>query len=140
METKKSKVAKILHNTRSYSTQNGTFYCHQITFENGDSGTYDSKTETCQKFTEGNEASYTIETKVNGQYTYVKIKPAVELIPNAPIGFKTKSGSDESFALSYAKDLGCALLDSSDMLSKVTADSIIADAVKFYNWLKSKKI
>lgn len=142
METKKAKVSKILHNTRSYNTQNGMLYVHEVTFENGDRGGYSSKSETCTKFTEGQEANYTIETKVNGQYTNVVVKPATEFIPNGA-GFIKKSGngSDESFALSYAKDFWCSKIESGSGLGQkeITAQDVTATAEIFYNWLKTKK-
>ena len=135
MENKKAKVTKVMHNVRSYQTQNGTFYNHEITFDNGDRGMYSSKSDICQKFHEGQEASYTIETKQNGQYTNVIIKPSTEFVPGNTFA-KKGSGSDESFALSYAKDFACSLLDSGKV---VTAEMIIETADKFYNWLKAKK-
>ena len=136
METKKNVVSKILHNTRTFTTQNGQMFVHQITFENGDQGEYNSKSETCSKFHEGQEASYTIETKVNGKYTNVLIKPATEFIPNAT-GFKAKSGSDQSFALSYAKDFACSQIEAGAV--NMTAEKVIEVAEKFHGWLKSKQ-
>lgn len=140
-QQKKSRVSRILHNTRSYNTQNGQLYVHEITFENGDKGGYSSKSETCTKFTEGQEASYTIETKQNGQYTNVIIKPATEFVPNTTGFKKSGSGSDESFALSYAKDVWCSKIESGSGLGQkeITAKDVIATAEEFYNWLKSKK-
>jgi hypothetical protein len=135
METKTSKVTKVTQNTRNYASKFGTMYVHVIEFENGDKGDYSSQKQICEKFTEGNEASYTIETKVNGQYTNVIVKPAQSFVPNQKkFG---SSGSEESFALSYAKDLGCARIEKG--IQAVSADTVIADAEKFYSWLKSKK-
>ena len=89
METKKAKVAMVIENQRSYNTQNGTCYVHRITFENGDTGDYNSKSATCEKFKQGVETDYTIETKVNGQYTNVLIKP-VSTQANGGGGFKSQ--------------------------------------------------
>lgn len=135
MEQKKSRVSKVLHNTRTYPSQHGQMYVHEITFDNGDKGSYASKTDTCTKFTEGNEAAYTIETKVNGQYTNIIVKPAQEFVPNAQFPKKV-NGSDESFALSYSKDLWCAKIEQG---ASATAKDVIATAEEFHQWLKSKK-
>lgn len=72
MENKKSKVTAIAENVRQWKD---LFY-HTITFENGDSGDYGSKSATCTKFKQGEESEYTLETKVHGNYTNKIIKPA----------------------------------------------------------------
>lgn len=56
-------------------------------------------------------------------------------------GFKKgNSATDESFALSYAKDFNCSKIEAGSGLGgEITAESVIKDAEKFYNWLKSKK-
>lgn len=75
METKKSKPSKVLHNVDTFKSANGTFFKHEIRFENGDSGVYNSKSDTCTKFKEGVEVVYTIEP--NGTYPS-RIKPVQE--------------------------------------------------------------
>ncbi len=72
---KKSTVSKVVHNTRQWMYQGTKMYVHQIRFENGDSGDYSSKSETCTAFQEGKEALYTIEE--NAGYA-PKIKPVKE--------------------------------------------------------------
>ena len=72
METKKSKVL-VAAFSREFNTQNGVFYCHQITFENQDTGEYVSKSKDQTKFIVGQEAEYTSEP--NGNFPN-KIKPA----------------------------------------------------------------
>lgn len=75
METKKSVVTAIAENVKQWAGQNGTVHYHTITFANGDTGWYGSKSPKCEKFIIGKECDYTKETKVNGQYTNVVIKP-----------------------------------------------------------------
>lgn len=75
MQTKKSRVSKIVHNVRQYPSANGMIYYHELTFDNGDKGQYGSKEDTCKKFTEGQEHEYTIEEKSNGAYKNYQIKP-----------------------------------------------------------------
>ena len=138
METpiKQAAVKRILHNTRTYNSQNGTMYVHQIEFDNGDRGDYSSKSELCQdkKFKEGEVAYYTVEE--NGKYT-PKIKPAEPPQGTPGANRKAGNGSMESFSLSYAKDLACARLN--NKCGEGGAESVIADAEKFYNWLISKQ-
>lgn len=131
METKKSRVTKVVHNTRQYNGANGITYYHEITFENGDKGHYGGKEDTCRKFTEGQESEYTIEEKINGQYKNYVIKPA----QSASFMGRSKSGN-ESFALSYAKDVACAYIASG---KEFKSNQIIEVAEAFYQWLQSKK-
>lgn len=133
METKKSKVKRIVHKTKQYNGKHGKVFVHQIEFDNGDKGEYHSKSETCTKFEEGSDFQYTIETKQNGNYTNVFIKPVLE---DQKSFAKKNSGSDESFALSYAKDLACANITAGRV---VTSKQTIEVAEEFYEWLKSKK-
>lgn len=76
METKKSSmVTKVLHEVSTFQSKHGQMFVHEIRFENGDSGHYNSKSNTCTKFKEGEVATYTIEP--NGNYPS-KIKPVQE--------------------------------------------------------------
>jgi hypothetical protein len=77
MEQKKSVVKSAIFR-KANSGQNGLYYIHDITFENGDTGVYFSKNETQDTFKQGQEAEYTIEAKVNGQYTNYSIKPVAK--------------------------------------------------------------
>lgn len=74
METKKSIVRSAIFK-KANSGANGLYYIHEITFDNNDTGVYFSKTETQDVFKVGQETDYTIEAKVNGQYTNYSIKP-----------------------------------------------------------------
>lgn len=136
IETKKSTVTRILHNTGEYQSQHGTMYKHEITFANGDRGHYSSKSDTCQKFEQGKEASYTIETKQHGQHTNVIIKPVQEqqFVPDTPKR-SGGNGSMESFALSYSKDVSVAIIASG---KSENTEQILNRAEVFYSWLKSK--
>lgn len=91
METKKAIVKKILNHTKDYTGKFGQMYVHNITMDNGDIGEYHSQKNTCEKFKEGQEADYTIETKMNGKYENTIIKPI------APIGSFQKQTKDPAF-------------------------------------------
>lgn len=73
MEQKKSIPASVVFK-KAHSGANGMFYIFDIKFNNGDAGQFFSKTEQQSTFKEGVESEYTIEEKVNGQYTNYSIK------------------------------------------------------------------
>lgn len=85
---KTAKVTKAVF-SRSYNTQFGVMYSHDIEFDNGDKGQYSSKKEQQDKFVVGKEASYEITQKGN----YFNVKP-VSLTP-ASGGF-SRGGASES--------------------------------------------
>lgn len=139
METKNSTVKRVLHNTRQYDSKFGRMFVHQITFDNGDSGDYSSKSETCTKFEENKPTAYTIEFReYNGSKTSI-IKPVMEQQQAFGGGFKAKSGSDESFALSYSKDVTVAIIEGGGLAHGETTEKILERADKFYTWLQNKK-
>lgn len=74
MEQKKSIVRSAIFK-KAHSGTNGMFFIFEITMDNGDSGQFFNKAETQDVFKEGQEVEYTIEKKVNGNYTNYTIKP-----------------------------------------------------------------
>ncbi len=108
METKKSKVTNVQEKTSSYNGNNGVVFYHKITFENGDTGQYGSKSETCEKFTVGQEADYTIEKKENGQYVNYVIKP-IQGAVNSFNGGSAKVNKDSGI-ITYLSCLSSACL------------------------------
>lgn len=75
METKLSKV-KLVDRSGSFESQYGTMYQFILTFDNGDCGTFTTKSENQNKFEIGKDVSYTIETKQGKSGSYYAIKPA----------------------------------------------------------------
>lgn len=73
METKRGTVTAVAFK-KSGQGQYGPYHIFTITFDNGDSGDYMSKTNPQTAFVMGQSAEYTKETKVNGNYTNVSIK------------------------------------------------------------------
>lgn len=136
METKKATVTKVTQNTGSYNGKYGTMYKHLIEFNNGDKGEYYTKTDQCAKFMTGQEVAYTIETKVNGQYTNTIIRPVMEQQQVSGFMKKYASGSDESFSASYAKDIWVAKIQAKEPFD---VESFIKVADRLYDWMKSKK-
>jgi len=81
------KTSKVLsaQSNGSFESNYGTLYSFEVAFENGDVGTYNSKSKDQNKFFAGHEATYTIETKPtkNGK-TFTAIKPLTNFQQNNP--------------------------------------------------------
>lgn len=105
METKKS-VCRSAIFKKAFSGKNGLAYIFEITFDNGDTGQFFNNTETQDTFKEGVEIEYTIEKKVNGNYTNYSIKPAKAMNGFVP-GKGNPSYEHKRVALKCAVDL-CA--------------------------------
>lgn len=134
MENKKSVVTAIAENTKQWAGPNGMVHYHTITFANGDSGQYGSKSPTCEKFKVNQETEYQHEVKQNGQYTNVVIKP-VEATGG---GFKGGPPKDASLiaaqsCLGYACNLHSQSSKSTDI------DYVLSVAQKFHEWVMTKK-
>ena len=129
METKRSFV-KSAQFKRSYESKYGQLYAFDIVMENGDQGTYSSKSPQQTYFVAGAEANYTIETRQNGEYLNTFIKPVRDFKSSGAV--KTGDGRNESFALSYSKDLLVA--------GKITSQAeMFSLADQMYAWLEGKK-
>jgi hypothetical protein len=73
---KTSKVTQVA-GVGSWNGQYGIMYKFEVSFENGDSGQYMSKSQEQTKFKQGVDATYTIEGKeFNGQ-TFYTVKPVM---------------------------------------------------------------
>lgn len=129
METKKSKVINSFLK-REGDGQYGHYYIHGISFENGDTGDYMAKTNPQKYFILGQEADYTKETKVNGQYTNVIIKPIQAQ------GGKQFSGGSPT-AQNKRTALECAV--SLAVAGKIGFEQIGAQSVKFLGWLNAEE-
>jgi hypothetical protein len=133
METKKAKVAMVVENQRSYNTQNGTCYVHRITFTNGDSGDYNSKSPKCEKFKQGVETEYTIETKVNGQYTNVLIKP-VSTQSATGGGFKAQPKDEGKIVAQSCLNYATQFYQQRN----ATTAEVFSLAQEMFNWVNAK--
>ena len=132
--TKTSIVKDIKSAGQPYEGQYGTLYGFYVTFENGDNGKYNSKSENQTKFVVGQEATYDyIPREYNGK-TYYTVKPvnpqyATPNTSGAVQGGKHTS-KDESIirqtALKAAAELGG------------TPQQVIANAQTFADWVMKK--
>lgn len=74
MEKKKSQVRSVVFK-KEFTNSYGTSYIFDVVFENEDAGQFFSKEKDQKTFRQGVEVEYTIEQKVNGQYTNYTVKP-----------------------------------------------------------------
>lgn len=132
--TKTSIVKDIKSAGEPYNGQYGTLYGFYVTFENGDNGKYNSKSENQNKFVVGQEATYDyIPREYNGK-TYYTVKPVNPQYAAPTSGGSVQGGKhtskDESIirqtALKAAAELGG------------TPQQVIANAQTFADWVMKK--
>ena len=132
--TKTSIVKDIKSAGQPYTGQYGTLYGFYVTFENGDNGKYNSKSEDQNKFVVGQEATYDyIPREYNGK-TYYTVKPVNPQYATPSNGTSqgggTHTSKDESIirqtALKAAAELGG------------TPQQVIANAQTFADWVMKK--
>ena len=132
--TKTSIVKDIKSAGQPYTGQYGTLYGFYVTFENGDNGKYNSKSENQNKFVVGQEATYDyIPREYNGK-TYYTVKPVNPQYASPSNGTSqgggTHTSKDESIirqtALKAAAELGG------------TPQQVIANAQTFADWVMKK--
>lgn len=102
--TKTSKVSNVQGTGTWTSKQYGTtFYKFEVTFENGDSGEYSSKSQEQTKFVVGQDADYTIDSTQYGS----KIKPVSNFDGNSSYTPVAKN-SDRELSIIRQSSLKCA--------------------------------
>jgi hypothetical protein len=90
-QTKRSAVTNVTANG-SFDGQYGTLYKFEVTFANGDSGEYASKSNPQTKFAVGVETDYTITDRTFKDRIYYKIAPI--MAQSMPQGFTQKAPKD----------------------------------------------
>ncbi len=116
---------------REWTGKFGIMYDHDIVFENGDKGTYSSKSMTQDKFVLGQEAEYTIDDS-NPQFPS-KIKPVNTFQQNSRDNENPKR--QESIQRQTALKIASECVD----INKHGIDSLFAVADKFAAWLDGKQ-
>ena len=136
--TKASVVKDIKSAGQPYEGQYGTLYGFYVTFENGDNGKYNSKSQDQTKFVVGQEATYEYIGREYQGKTYYTVKPVnpqfanVTPSSNGSASGKTTahSSKDEIIvrqtALKAAAELGG------------TPQQVIANAQTFADWVMKK--
>lgn len=128
---KTATVTEVLTVRRWDGGQNGPVFYHQIKLDNGDFGSVGKKQENAIKVGD------TLNYEINGD----RIKEVQQNGFRGGNGGRS-SGSPSSFALSYSKDLMCAMVTAGkthDLKAAEIADATIIVAVKFHNWLKENQ-
>ena len=131
--TKTSIVRDIKSAGEPYTGQYGTLYGFYVTFENGDNGKYNSKSQDQTKFVVGQEATYDyIPREYNGKtyYTVKPVNPQYATPSSGAVQGGSHTSKDESIirqtALKAAAELGG------------TPQQVIANAQTFADWVMKK--
>jgi hypothetical protein len=132
--TKTSVVKDIKSAGQPYEGQYGTLYGFYVTFENGDNGKYNSKSEHQTKFVVGQEATYEYIGREYQGKTYFTVKPVnpqyANVTPTSSGKSVGNSSKDEIIvrqtALKAAAELGG------------TPQQVIANAQTFADWVMKK--
>ena len=131
--TKTSIVRDIKSAGEPYTGQYGTLYGFYVTFENGDNGKYNSKSQDQTKFVVGQEATYDyIPREYNGKtyYTVKPVNPQYATPSSGAVQGGNHTSKDESIirqtALKAAAELGG------------TPQQVIANAQTFADWVMKK--
>jgi hypothetical protein len=125
---KTSKVTNVA-GIGTWNGQYGVMYKFEVSFENGDSGQYMSKSQEQTKFKVGESAAYTIEGKeFNGQ-TYYTVKPVMAQQP-----FQGGGGKP------YQKDPETEKRITRMSVLKVAGDLVINGQVKLHDLTKVAQI
>ena len=122
---KESKVTQVAGNG-TWDSANGTLYKFEVSFENGDSGQYLSKSQDQTKFKVGEVASYEITSKEVKGKLYYTIKPVSTFVPNGGGGSKP----------SYQKDPETEKRITRMSVLKCATDLVVNGEVKIYDLTK----
>ena len=133
--TKTSVVKDIKSAGQPYEGQYGTLYGFYVTFENGDNGKYNSKSEHQTKFVVGQEATYEYIGREYQGKTYFTVKPVNPQFANV-----THTSSGKSVA-SSSKDEIIARQTALKAAAELggTPQQVIANAQTFADWVMKKQ-
>ena len=117
---KKSKVNGVSANG-TWDSKYGTMYKFEVSFENGDVGEYNSKTQDQNKFVIGQEADYSITSREYNGNTFYTIKPVQ---------------AQQSFGGGYKKDPETEKRIARMSVLKVASDLVVNGDVKLHDLTK----
>jgi len=133
-ELKKSKVTSVEY-LKQWEGNFGIMHDHEIEFENGDKGSYASKSQDQNKFVVGDETEY--EISMNGHFT--KIKPVSNFQPNQSFSGGFKKDNDVQEMIVKQSSLKCAVeLCVANEVNGINEILKVADAFKDWVMKKSK--
>jgi hypothetical protein len=119
---------------KEFTSQYGTLYTFEVKLNNGDAGSYNSKTREQSKFVVGTEVEYEIETKSNDRGSWNVIKPVVAQKPFGG-GFGKSAPKNENSIIAQSSikasvELICA--------GKIEFKDLLPAAEKIMAWVKVK--
>jgi hypothetical protein len=127
-------VSNAVYTGRSFNTQYGQMFVHAITFGNGDSGEYNSKSETQDKFVIGKEVKYTIEPNSNPQYA-ARIKPVTDFAPSSGGSYQKKDNTATQRSIERQQALKLAIEYHAKEQEQKQPSAIALTAEYFYQWI-----
>ena len=132
-QTKRSAVTNVTANG-SFDGQYGTLYKFEITFANGDSGEYASKSKDQTKFSVGVETDYTITDRTFKDRIYYKIAPVMA----QQGGFTAPGNTFPTSAKAKDPETGKHIMRMSVL--KVAGDLVINGDIKLHEILSYAQI
>ena len=130
-QMEKTAIVKQVQGNGTFENEHGTFYSFEYVFDDDVALTANHKTQNAPH-KPGDKVSYTIRGK-NDYGNYGKVEKPKQ---NGYNSYGKASGSQSSFALSYAKDIAVAYITKGQ---DYTPEEIMATASKFNTWLKENK-
>ena len=118
---KKSKVISVQANG-TWEGKYGMMYKYEVSFDNGDSGEYSSKSENQNKFIEGQETEYEF---IDGKFP--KVKPANTFQQTS--SFKKDDKTQEYIIKQNALTNACNVIGEADVSKIIEVAEVFADWV-----------
>ena len=123
------KTVKKVEYQNDFDSQYGHFYKWQIEFKDGMNAEYLSKTETQNKFVEGQEVDVDITTREYNGKTINKVKPVSTFQQGTKPSFKRSEKTEEMIVKQNALSNACNVIGEADVAR------IIEVAEVFSNWV-----
>lgn len=145
MSEQTAKIAKVRENINSYPNKmdktgkNPTVYVHGITVE-GDAieWQYHSISQSCTAFVPGQEATFTTEVKVNGNYTNHKIVPVKAEKKSFGGGFGGSKFEPRNQEVISGLSAVSTATNFYAQRGQATEEQVLTFAEKIYQWAMSK--
>jgi len=136
-ETKKSVVTSAQGNG-TWESKYGTMYKFEISFDNGDVGEYNSKSQDQNKFVTGQEVEYTITSREYNGNTFYTIKPAQPVGGYSGGGYKSKADPEKDRRIAKL----AVLKSATELVTAKLVDrkDIFACADEMIKWVYDEKV
>ena len=128
------KTVKNVKSDGDFESQYGHFYKWQIEFQDGMNAEYLSKTETQNKFVEGQEVDVDITTREYNGKTINKVKPVSTFQQGTKPSFKRSEKTEEMIVKQNALTNACNVIGEADVARIIEVAEVVS------NWvLKGEK-